>query len=97
MDTPNTTSDARGPAEANPRANVPRVIAILLALCLLYILSIGPAAGLLTFSHLAGGFTTMRLFGDIHRPVMFLGESTPLGEPLEWYIVWWLELGQRLR
>jgi hypothetical protein len=93
MDSPETTDDARAEGRANPIRSAWRVVAILFALCLLYILSIGPAAGLLMLLHGGANHTAARCFETFYAPVMSLGECTPLGEPLDWYIRWWLELG----
>jgi hypothetical protein len=60
------------------------IVCALIALPLLYTLSVGPAAYLVertgTGSELAHG---------VYAPLIWLGENTPLGEPLEWCAQKW--------
>jgi hypothetical protein len=97
MDSPETTDDAREEARANLIIRAGRVAAIVLACCLMYILSIGPVAGIIVWAgvspHSAAG-TPLIVF---YTPVNYLHDQTPLKEPLEQYTAWWERMGERFR
>jgi len=60
------------------------VIAVVIVVPVLYVLSIGPAAGLARrFGVAKGPLTTL------YAPVIWLHDHTPLKRPLEWYVDLW--------
>ena len=73
------------------------VAAILLALCLIYVLSIGPVVGVLVWS----GFRETDRVGScvcvLYSPIIYLHDHTAFKEPIEQYVDRWDHLGQRLR
>jgi hypothetical protein len=60
------------------------IAAVLVASPLLYLLSIGPAGGLVEAGHLMRG-----RFHTLYMPVIWLHDQTLLQEPLEWYAALW--------
>jgi hypothetical protein len=112
MATPETTDDARAESRGKLANRAVRVPAILLLLCALYVLSIGPAVAICTWANLAPAWTgpvprawvgpathpgVGRALDTFYAPVVYLYRSTPLKEPIERYIDWWEALGERLR
>jgi hypothetical protein len=98
MDAPETTDDARVEAGANLVLRTGRIAAILFALCLLYILSIGPVSWLILVLGVDELHPTIgRLYEGFYAPVIYLGINTPLKGPFDWYCGLWVELAHWCR
>jgi hypothetical protein len=97
MDTPGMTDEAREGVRANRAGSTARVAAILFALCLVYILSIGPVAGILAWLGIGTNPRVEACAEIFYAPHKYLHDHTPLKEPLDQYIMWWIRLGARLR
>jgi hypothetical protein len=73
------------------RSVVARIAVLLLILCVVYVLGVGPAVVWLNYGHPAG-----ILFFNVYEPLIYLADHTPLGEPIYSYTHWWEEeMGQR--
>jgi hypothetical protein len=66
--------------------------AVVLALLLLYALSVGPAVFLVNATGEGRGVVRVA-----YLPHIWLHDYTPLKEPLEWYVEPWQKAGQRWR
>lgn len=62
------------------------LIIFVVAIPLLYVLSIGPVAAVVSRSQ---NTQSMNLFGKVYAPVIWLHEHTILKEPLEAYVELW--------
>ena len=60
-------------------------VSVVLVILILYFLSIGPVTAL-TWIHTP---RTLPVIVAVYAPVLWLGENTPLGEPIGAYVRWW--------
>jgi len=98
MDAPEATDDARPEAGANLVNRAARIGAILFALCLIYVLSLGPAVAVFEWAGAEEAHpAAARAARIIYAPLEYLHGHTPLKEPLDLYAGWWGRLGKRLR
>jgi hypothetical protein len=98
MDAPDTTSDAREVARANLVNRIARIAIIIVVLCLIYVLSVGPVVGLAVFLGVEQFHPNVALlFNGFYAPVYYLGGDGPLREPLRLYLNWWVGLANNAK
>lgn len=74
-----------------------RVAVILLALCLMYVLSIGPASGIIVWTGISPSGPVGSCVRVFYWPIECLHDHALLKGPFVRYVAWWERLGQRLR
>jgi hypothetical protein len=86
MDAAETTDDGRAKARANWTGRAVRVAAILFALCVPYVLSVGPVIGALRWARIDQFDPAVAGVFVFYAPVIYLHDHTPLQGPLDQYV-----------
>ncbi|WP_395739689.1 hypothetical protein [Prosthecobacter sp.] len=81
------------PDNSRPSSSSSAILALVVALPLLYVLSIGPAAYLM--SKFRAGQGVEDAASAVYAPILWLHEHTPMKQPIESYIDWWERLARR--
>lgn len=68
-------------------------MALLLALPLAYVLSIGPVLYFMTKFH--APMTANHYAAAFYQPLIWMRENTSFKQPLDAYVGWWLEMAMR--
>jgi hypothetical protein len=97
MGSAETTGDARKKAGANLASSVARLAAVVVASCLIYILSIGPVAAAMAWREVGADDPVGVCLHTFYSPIVYLHDHTRLRGPVEQYVNWWEALGERLR
>ncbi|WP_395742642.1 hypothetical protein [Prosthecobacter sp.] len=83
------SDDSRSPKDKSSAG----LVALIMALPLCYVLSIGPAGYLLEKFHAPPTWRPYVL--TVYKPVIWLHDNTSLKEPIEVYVRWWSDLTRR--
>lgn len=97
MDVTETTDESRAEARATLGNPAVYVALILIALCLIYVLSIGPAIALLVLTGLIDNDAALSVVDVVYAPVFYLAGYPPLSAPFDGYMEWWEGQGHRFR